>query len=193
MYQVEIIRFNRQIYYKQHKHEFDRPPTFKTGGIYSFHLSLSILIKNINLKTCITYAHRQKECLLAETLVYIWSYDFFQAPGEAEAQCAALVKAGKVYATGTEDMDALTFGTTVLLRNLTVAEARSAYILLKTKVTKNRHCCIFLYFIIWCIEKIICNEYYISASHGFSFPAIGRFGMSLISSAICIKLDVGTK
>lgn len=69
MYQVEIIRFNRQIYYKQHKHEFDRPPIFKTGGIYSFHLSLSILIKHINLKTCIAYAHRQKECLLAETLV----------------------------------------------------------------------------------------------------------------------------
>lgn len=133
---------------------------------------------------------RKNACQLRHLL---WSYDFFQAPGEAEAQCAALVKAGKVYATGTEDMDALTFGTTVLLRNLTVAEARSAYILLKTKVTKNRHCCIFLYFIIWCIEKIICNEYYISASHGFSFPAIGRFGMSLISSAICIKLDVGTK
>lgn len=47
-----------------------------------------------------------------------------QAPGEAEAQCAVLVKAGKVYATGTEDMDALTFGTSVQLRNLTVAEAR---------------------------------------------------------------------
>ena len=133
---------------------------------------------------------RKNACQLRHLL---WSYDFFQAPGEAEAQCAALVKAGKVYATGTEDMDALTFGTTVLLRNLTVAEARSPYILLKTKVTKNMHCCIFLYFIIWCIEKIICNEYYISASHGFSFPAIGRFGMSLISSAICIKLDVGSK
>ncbi|XP_060074188.1 flap endonuclease 1-like [Ylistrum balloti] len=49
---------------------------------------------------------------------------FVEAPGEAEAQCAALVKAGKVYATSTEDMDALTFGTNVLLRNLTVSEAR---------------------------------------------------------------------
>ncbi len=39
----------------------------------------------------------------------------FQAPGEAEAQCAALAKAGKVYATATEDMDALTFGTPKLL------------------------------------------------------------------------------
>jgi flap endonuclease-1 len=46
------------------------------------------------------------------------------APCEAEAQCAALCKADKVYAVGTEDMDALTFGTTVLLRNLTVSEAR---------------------------------------------------------------------
>jgi len=47
-----------------------------------------------------------------------------QAPCEAEAQCAALVKAGKVFAVGTEDMDALTFGTTVLLRHLTFSEAR---------------------------------------------------------------------
>jgi len=39
-----------------------------------------------------------------------------EAPGEAEAQCAALVKAGKAYATATEDMDALTFATAVLLR-----------------------------------------------------------------------------
>ncbi|XP_022094508.1 flap endonuclease 1-like [Acanthaster planci] len=46
------------------------------------------------------------------------------APSEAEAQCAALVKAGKVYAVGTEDMDALTFGGTVLLRHLTASETR---------------------------------------------------------------------
>jgi flap endonuclease-1 len=43
---------------------------------------------------------------------------------QAEAQCAELVKGGKVYAVGTEDMDALTFGTTVLLRHLTFSEAR---------------------------------------------------------------------
>ena len=47
-----------------------------------------------------------------------------QAPCEAEAQCAALVKAGKVWATGTEDMDALTFGSSVLLRHLTFSETR---------------------------------------------------------------------
>jgi flap endonuclease-1 len=47
-----------------------------------------------------------------------------QAPCEAEAQCAELAKAGKVYAVGTEDMDALTFGTPILLRHLTFSEAR---------------------------------------------------------------------
>lgn len=49
---------------------------------------------------------------------------FVSAPCEAEAQCAELVKGGKVFAAGTEDMDALTFGTTVLLRHLTFSEAR---------------------------------------------------------------------
>lgn len=49
---------------------------------------------------------------------------YVDAPCEAEAQCAELVKAGKVYAAGTEDMDALTFGTNILLRHLTFSEAR---------------------------------------------------------------------
>ena len=35
---------------------------------------------------------------------------YVDAPCEAEAQCAELVKGGKVFAAGTEDMDALTFG-----------------------------------------------------------------------------------
>lgn len=47
-----------------------------------------------------------------------------EAPGEAEAQCAVLAKAGKVFATATEDMDALTFGTDKLLRNMSVAASR---------------------------------------------------------------------
>jgi hypothetical protein len=47
-----------------------------------------------------------------------------QAPTEAEAQCAELVKGNKVYATATEDMDALTFGSTILLRHMTFSEAR---------------------------------------------------------------------
>ncbi|OEU20030.1 PIN domain-like protein [Fragilariopsis cylindrus CCMP1102] len=43
------------------------------------------------------------------------------APMEAEAQAAALCKAGLVYATGTEDMDALTFATPILIRKMTFA------------------------------------------------------------------------
>lgn len=34
------------------------------------------------------------------------------------------MKKGKVYAVGTEDMDALTFGSNILLRHLTFSEAR---------------------------------------------------------------------
>ncbi|GMT28010.1 hypothetical protein PFISCL1PPCAC_19307, partial [Pristionchus fissidentatus] len=47
-----------------------------------------------------------------------------EAPCEAEAQCAELVKSGKVYGTATEDMDALTFGSNLLLRNMTASEAK---------------------------------------------------------------------
>jgi flap endonuclease-1 len=52
-----------------------------------------------------------------------------EAPCEAEAQCAELAKAGKVFATATEDMDALTFATPILLRKLTVAESRKEPVL----------------------------------------------------------------
>ncbi|KAL3683178.1 hypothetical protein R1sor_001200 [Riccia sorocarpa] len=41
-----------------------------------------------------------------------------EAPSEAEAECAALCKAGKVYAVASEDMDSLTFGAPVFLRHL---------------------------------------------------------------------------
>lgn len=44
------------------------------------------------------------------------------APCEAEAQCAELAKAGIVWATSTEDMDALTFRTPKLIRKLTFSQ-----------------------------------------------------------------------
>lgn len=50
------------------------------------------------------------------------------APCEAEAQAAALCKAGLVYATGTEDMDALTFATPILVRKLTFANASKSMV-----------------------------------------------------------------
>ncbi|XP_026476749.1 flap endonuclease 1-like [Ctenocephalides felis] len=60
----------------------------------------------------------------AKELLKLMGVPYVEAPCEAEAQCAALVRAGKVYATATEDMDALTFGSNVLLRHLTFSEAR---------------------------------------------------------------------
>lgn len=47
------------------------------------------------------------------------------APCEAEAQCAALAKAGKVFATVSEDMDALTFGSPILLRQMIARLAKN--------------------------------------------------------------------
>jgi len=57
-------------------------------------------------------------------LLKLMGIPYVEAPCEAEAQCAALVKAGKVYATATEDMDGLTFGSEVVLRHMTFSEAR---------------------------------------------------------------------
>jgi flap endonuclease-1 len=52
----------------------------------------------------------------AKDMLRLLGLPIIEAPCEAEAQCAALVKAGKAYATATEDMDALTFATDYLLR-----------------------------------------------------------------------------
>ena len=68
----------------------------------------------------VTPQHNE-EC---QRLLSLMGIPYVKAPCEAEAQCAELVKAGKVYATCTEDMDALTFGTGVLLRHMTFSEAR---------------------------------------------------------------------
>jgi len=60
----------------------------------------------------------------ARKLLTLMGIPSLVAPCEAEAQCAELAKAGKVYGVATEDMDALTFGTPVLLRHMTFSEAR---------------------------------------------------------------------
>merc|ERR1712012_333498 len=60
----------------------------------------------------------------AQELLKLMGVPFVLAPCEAEAQCAELVKSGKAFAVGTEDMDALTFGSNVMLRHLTFSEAR---------------------------------------------------------------------
>ncbi|EFQ35633.1 XPG domain-containing protein [Colletotrichum graminicola M1.001] len=59
-----------------------------------------------------------------QKLLKLMGIPYIVAPTEAEAQCAVLARAGKVYAAASEDMDTLTFDTPILLRHLTFSEAR---------------------------------------------------------------------
>jgi len=68
-------------------------------------------------------ATRQHSEECKELLGYM-GVPFITAPCEAEAQCAELAEKGKVYATATEDMDALTFRTPKLLRNFTSSQGK---------------------------------------------------------------------
>lgn len=54
----------------------------------------------------------------AKTLLRLMGVPVIEAPTEAEAQCSALAKAGAVHAAVSEDMDTLTFGAPVMLRNV---------------------------------------------------------------------------
>ncbi|GFZ49214.1 Flap endonuclease 1 [Saitozyma sp. JCM 24511] len=68
----------------------------------------------------VTKEHNE-EC---KKLLSLMGIPVVTAPGEAEAQCAELARAGKVYAAGSEDMDTLTFASPILLRHLTFSEAK---------------------------------------------------------------------
>eukprot|EP01134_Creolimax_fragrantissima_P006520 CFRG6520T1 len=70
--------------------------------------------------TKVTKQHNE-EC---KQLLKLMGVPYVDAPSEAEAQCAQLVKDKKVFATATEDMDSLTFGSLILVRHLTFSEAR---------------------------------------------------------------------
>ena len=68
----------------------------------------------------VTREHNE-EC---RRLLKLMGVPYIVAPTEAEAQCAVLARAGKVYAAASEDMDTLTFNAPVLLRHLTFSEQR---------------------------------------------------------------------
>ena len=70
-------------------------------------------------KRLVRAGHKENED--CKKLLRLMGVPVVLAPCEAEAQASALCKAGLVYATGTEDMDALTFATPVLLRKMTFA------------------------------------------------------------------------
>lgn len=64
----------------------------------------------------------QKENNDCKKLLKLMGIPYIEAPSEAEAQCTELAKGGIVYGTATEDMDALTFNTPILLRRFTASE-----------------------------------------------------------------------
>jgi flap endonuclease-1 len=68
----------------------------------------------------VTREHNQ-EC---QRLLKLMGIPYIIAPTEAEAQCAVLARAGKVYAAASEDMDTLCFDSPILLRHLTFSEQR---------------------------------------------------------------------
>ena len=60
----------------------------------------------------------------AKKLLELMGIPVVQAPCEAEAQCAAMAKAGLVWGVASEDMDALPLGSTILLRHMTASESK---------------------------------------------------------------------
>ena len=78
-------------------------------------------VSKLERRTVRVTAEQNEQC---KSLLRAMGVPVVDAPAEAEAQCAELVRKGKVYASGTEDMDALTFGSNVLLRHLTFSEAK---------------------------------------------------------------------
>lgn len=72
-------------------------------------------ILKFNKRTIRVTSKHNDDC---KKLLRLMGLPVVEAPSEAEAQCAQLCKDGKVYAVATEDMDALTFGTTKLVRHL---------------------------------------------------------------------------
>ncbi|KAF2426195.1 flap endonuclease 1 [Tothia fuscella] len=78
-------------------------------------------VERFSRRTVRVTREHNAEC---QKLLKLMGIPYIIAPTEAEAQCATLAKAGKVYAAASEDMDTLTFDAPVLLRHLTFSEQR---------------------------------------------------------------------
>ncbi len=56
----------------------------------------------------------------AKTLLRLMGIPVIQAPSEGEAQCAHMCRTGMVYSTASQDFDSLLFGSSRLVRNLSI-------------------------------------------------------------------------
>ncbi|KAL8143725.1 hypothetical protein V2J09_016757 [Rumex salicifolius] len=72
-------------------------------------------IEKFSKRTVKVTRQHNEDC---KKLLRLMGVPVVEAPSEAEAQCAALCKSGKVYAVASEDMDSLTFGASRFLRHL---------------------------------------------------------------------------
>ncbi|RMZ90090.1 hypothetical protein DV736_g2681, partial [Chaetothyriales sp. CBS 134916] len=78
-------------------------------------------VEKFSRRTVKVTREHNEEC---RRLLKLMGIPYIVAPTEAEAQCAVLARAGKVYAAASEDMDTLTFNAPILLRHLTFSEQR---------------------------------------------------------------------
>jgi hypothetical protein len=78
-------------------------------------------VEKFSRRTVRVTREHNAEC---QRLLKLMGIPYIVAPTEAEAQCAVLARAGKVYAAASEDMDTLCFNTPILLRHLTFSEQR---------------------------------------------------------------------
>ena len=83
-------------------------------------------VERFSRRTVRVTREHNAEC---QRLLKLMGIPYIVAPTEAEAQCATLARAGKVYAAASEDMDTLTFNSPILLRHLTFSEQRKEPIL----------------------------------------------------------------
>ncbi|KAK4402073.1 Flap endonuclease 1 [Sesamum angolense] len=72
-------------------------------------------IEKFSKRTVKVTKQHNEDC---KKLLKLMGVPVIEAPSEAEAQCAELCKADKVYAVASEDMDSLTFGAPRFLRHL---------------------------------------------------------------------------
>lgn len=78
-------------------------------------------VEKFSRRTVRVTREHNDEC---QKLLKLMGVPFIIAPTEAEAQCAVLARAGKVFAAASEDMDTLCFESPILLRHLTFSEQR---------------------------------------------------------------------
>lgn len=78
-------------------------------------------VEKFSRRTVRVTREHNDEC---QRLLKLMGIPYIIAPTEAEAQCAVLARAGKVYAAASEDMDTLCFDSPILLRHLTFSEQR---------------------------------------------------------------------